>query len=119
MNLYRSIYAVCTLSVILAITTWVATGREGYTRWPNSKLQQADAPSNEAEDDLLTDIGFATVEDTETLPEIKSQFALGLVPGGFDPMHLLSVASVTTSALGVSGIAAFAAWKSHHSPREE
>lgn len=118
MNLHRWIYAISVLSVVLTINTWVATGREGYTRWPNSKLQQADAPSSETEDDLLADIGFETAEEPETLPDIESQFALGLVPGGFDPKHLISVASVTACALGISAIAAVATLKSKHSPRE-
>ena len=83
---------------LAAFATWRATGGEGYTRWPDEKLAQSDRATTTEEDDLLAEIGFDVPDAPETAPSIESRFALGLVPGGFDPPHLLSVASITALA---------------------
>ena len=82
-----------TLLCIASVLAWVATGREGYTRWPDERLARSDAPPAAVEAELLAEAGLSD-EATPSAPEIRSRFALGLVPGGFDPAHLLSVAGV-------------------------
>lgn len=102
MKLAPTAYVISTLIVIIAIGTWASTGREGYTRWPDAKLAQTDAPMNQDEDDLFTDIGFESDDELEITPNIESRFVLGLVPGGISPQHLLSVASAVAFGIGIS-----------------
>jgi hypothetical protein len=103
-----AIYVVAAVSVAGAVALWLATGREGYTRWPNAKLEQADAAPAAGESDLLGEIGFTDGEAAaRPSADIQSRFAFGLVPGGFDPKHLLSVAAVAGLA-GAASVASFA-----------
>lgn len=94
-NLVKLILVLGVLLVVAPLGLWFATGSEGYTRWPNAKLRAADAEISQEEVDLLADIGFDDTErSAEPEPEIESRFAFGLLPGGFDPKHLLSVTPV-------------------------
>lgn len=98
----RTIRAVIVLAVLLcaaAAAAWLATGREGYTRWPDERLARSDAPPSAEEAALLAEAGLAD-ESGPATPQIRNRFAMGLVPGGFDPAHLLSVAGV----VAVSGL---------------
>jgi hypothetical protein len=97
------------LLFLAAGALWVATGREGYTRWPDEKLAASDAPAPAGEDDLLAEIGFDTPEDGTAPPDIESRFALGLAPGGFDIRHLPSVALAGALAAAISITAATSA----------
>jgi len=101
-----AVYGISALAVIGAIGAWMVTGREGYTRWPDAKLAQADAAPSEIEEDLFADIGFASSEDQDETPDIESRFAFGLAPGGFGPKHLPSIATAVTLAAGLSSVAA-------------
>lgn len=92
--------------LMLAILAWIFTGREGYTRWPNAKLEQADVAATAEESDLLADIGFDDSGEQVPIPELESRFAFGLVPGGSDPQHLLSVASTAAISIGLIAFAA-------------
>ncbi len=94
------------LVVASSVLIWYATGAEGYTRWPDARLEQADALPVAGEADLLADVGFTDQSQEQNTPKIQSRFALGLVPGGVDPPHLLSVALMALGAIGVSGAVA-------------
>ncbi|MBL9149031.1 MAG: hypothetical protein JNM94_10095 [Phycisphaerae bacterium] len=107
MRATRAIYVVAAVAVAGAVALWLATGREGYTRWPNAKLEQADAAPAAGESDLLGEIGFSDGAAARPSADIQSRFAFGLVPGGFDPKHLLSVAAVAGLA-GAASVASFA-----------
>jgi hypothetical protein len=76
---------------------WLATGREGFTRWPNTKLAASDLPA--ADDDLLSSLGFEQGPEVAR-PTLVNKFAFGLLPGGFDAQHLPSV----LLGAGVSGV---------------
>lgn len=89
----------------VACIVWIATGAEGYTRWPDERLARSDAPRAEGESELLSEAGFADDHAQATTPDIQSRFALGLMPGGFTPHHLLSVVTVAAVALSASGTA--------------
>jgi hypothetical protein len=88
----RVVYLAGAALVLIAIALWMVTGREGYTRWPNEALAKADAPPAAGEGDLLSEAGFS--DGAPARPDIQSRFALGLVPGGKDVKHVISVASV-------------------------
>jgi len=103
------------LLVAGSLGAWLLTGAEGYTRWPNEKLASSDLPPPPDEADLLSDIGFADGPTAESMPTIKSRFALGLVPGGLDAPHLLSVATLVVAALVASATAAAASRMAHRS----
>jgi hypothetical protein len=90
------------LLVLLAVGAWLATGREGYTRWPDEKLEASDAPSSAAEEALLADIGFETEDDRAAQLDVESRFAFGLVPGGPDLPHLPSIAAAGALAIVIS-----------------
>ncbi len=92
-----------------AIGVWLATGREGYTRWPDARLEQADAPPPAGEADLLASAGLT--EKSASAPTIRSRFALGLLPGGLDPKHLVSVAAVLGASTGAAAITLIVARK--------
>jgi hypothetical protein len=94
--------------VFAPVLVWAATGREGYTRWPDAKLAASDAATSREHADLFEDIGLTTEEETFARPDIQSRFALGLLPGGFTPRHLVSVASVATLGIGLCGVGAIA-----------
>lgn len=106
MTLPQRIHVVGGAFVAAAVLLWLGTGAEGYTRWPNERLARADAPPAAGEGDLLAEVGFADDRRTPPRPDIRSRFALGLVPGGFDPRHLLSVATIAAAALVGSATAA-------------
>jgi len=86
--------------IALSLGAWITTGREGYTRWPDAKLDAADQPTSAEAHDLLDDIGLATDEDPPP-PTIESRFALGLMPSGADPKHVISVVSASTIGLAM------------------
>lgn len=85
-----------------AVGLWYATGAEGYTRWPDPRLEASDAPHASGEDELLAEVGFGEAGSAAPRHDIQSRFAFGLVPGGLDPQHLLSVATVAAAATAAS-----------------
>lgn len=103
MSAPRTLVALAGLITLTGASLWIATGREGYTRWPNAKLAAADTGTSDAEDDLLADIGIDTEPAENT--DIQSRFAFGLVPGGADPKHLLSLASSLGLAAALAALA--------------
>ena len=74
--------------LLVSGTLWLATGREGFTRWPNTKLAASDRPAGD--EDLLSSLGFEEGPE-DTRPPLVNKFAFGLLPGGFDARHLPSV----------------------------
>lgn len=80
----------------LAAVSWLLTGREAFTRWPNERLERADRATSPAEQDLLDELGVGSTADAP--PTIESRFAFGLLPGGLDPLHAVSVATVCAVA---------------------
>lgn len=121
MNRTTTVYGLSAVVVIGAVGAWLTTGREGYTRWPDAKLAQSDAPASEIEEDLFADIGFETDDDIDAqgaTPDIESRFAFGLAPGGFGPKHLPSIATAVALAVGASSVAASASlrWKRKQQP---
>lgn len=90
---------------LASVGAWLATGREGFTRWPDARLEASDAPVSEAEQDLLDEIGVGSEPAPESA-RIESRFAFGLLPGGADPKHLPSVATGIALATVVSVAAA-------------
>ena len=87
-----------------ALGAWIATGREGFTRWPDAKLAGADAAPSADENALLAEAGFNDDSGkTASAPDIQSRFAFGLVPSGGDPKHLVSVATAVALAAAASG----------------
>lgn len=98
------VHGIGTVLVVGAAALWYLTGSEGYTRWPNAHLEQADAPPPAGQDDLLAQAGFDTAGDAKSPPTIESRFAFGLLPGGLDLKHLPSVASAAGVSLFMSGV---------------
>jgi hypothetical protein len=90
--------------VVAPVLVWAATGREGYTRWPDAKLAASDVATPQEDADLFEDIGLATEDETHARPDIQSRFALGLLPGGLTPKHMISVASVATVGVVLGGV---------------
>ncbi|MEQ9097089.1 MAG: hypothetical protein RIE32_12585 [Phycisphaerales bacterium] len=99
---------------VAPVLVWAATGHEGYTRWPDAKLAASDTATSEEDLDLFEDIGLTTEEDAMAQPDIESRFALGLLPGGFTPRYLVSVASVATVGLGLCSVGAIAMRRGRH-----
>lgn len=95
----RWVHAVAAALIASSFILWYATGAEGFTRWPNARLEGADAAPAAGELDLLAEVGFDDGVDAAARPEFRSRFAFGLVPGGFDPPHLVSVVTVAGLAL--------------------
>jgi hypothetical protein len=87
--------------VALCGAAWLATGRETFTRWPNARLEASDAPVSESEANLLGEIGIDSPA-APGAPAIESRFALGILPSGGDPAHLMSVATALVAALFLS-----------------
>lgn len=119
MNIVRTVRLICLVAFAGSVALWLATGCEGYTRWPNRRLEQADAAPAAGEAALLAEAGFdgtaepsasdsATSSDSAPSPvrvsgpSIESRFAFGLVPGGLDAPHLVSVATVGALAGAVA-----------------
>lgn len=99
----RSALAMVAAAVSIgAAAGWLATGREAFTRWPDARLEAADRPNAPAEDDLLADLGLA---DGPAPARIESRFALGLLPSGADPRHVVSVATAAAISLALAGVA--------------
>lgn len=88
--------------IATALAVWAATGREGFTRWPDQRLAQSDASPAPGESELLAEAGFTN--PAQAHPDIQSRFALGLVPGGENPAHLLSVAMAIGLAVAASSV---------------
>lgn len=97
--------------VILPAVLWAVTGREGYTRWPDSRLASADAPPSTDQLDLFEDIGLTTRAEVHAQPTIESRFALGLLPGGFTPKYLASVATVSFIGTGMLIVGTYSAMR--------
>ena len=97
-------HIVALLIGLASVGAWFATGREGFTRWPDARLEASDAPVSEAERDLLEEIGVGSEPASESA-RIESRFAFGLLPGGADPKHLPSVAAGLALATGLSAAA--------------
>jgi hypothetical protein len=101
-------HAVALLILAGSVGAWIATGGEAFTRWPNARLEAADAPVSASEAALLDEIGITSPSDA-AVPTIESRFALGLLPSGIDPRHLASVLVGAIVALAVSAMAALRA----------
>ena len=112
MKPHHSIHLAAVTITAAALIAWGLTGREGFTRWPNARLAAADAPPPAGQDELLAAAGFTDEHTPSARPDIKSRFAFGLLPGGADPAHLLSVAAVAAAAASASG--ATIMWKARH-----
>lgn len=93
----KPIILIAACAIIGAAAAWWLTGREGFTRWPNERLEQADRSTPQAEKDLLDELGVGAPSDG--VSTIESRFAFGLLPGGPDPKHALSVATVVAIAV--------------------
>ncbi|MBX3377939.1 MAG: hypothetical protein KF678_13160 [Phycisphaeraceae bacterium] len=106
MKLRTWTYIASLVATAATVAVWIATGAEGFTRWPNERLKNSDAAPSAGESDLLADAGFSDDTKSTRPSDIQSRFALGLVPGGADPRHLLSVATTAGAALAASGLAA-------------
>lgn len=104
MKCHSLVYGGSVVLCIGAAGLWYLTGSEGYTRWPDARLEQADAPAPTGQDDLLAEAGFDEKTDAAPAPTIKSRFAFGLLPGGLDPKHVPSVAAVVGASVLFSGI---------------
>jgi hypothetical protein len=100
----RTAHVAALLIGLASVGAWIATGREGFTRWPDARLEASDAPVSDAEQDLLDEIGVGSEPASESA-RIESRFAFGLLPGGADPKHLPSVATGLVFATGVSAVA--------------
>lgn len=105
MNPARCAHACALVGCVAAVALWASTGAEGFTRWPDAKLAAADAPPQPDESQLLADAGFSGNQKAPATPDIRSRFALGLLPGGLAPSHLLSVASILALSAAVSSVA--------------
>lgn len=105
MTVARSLHVIGAAVVAAAMLLWVATGSEGFTRWPNERLERSDAPITPGESDLLAEAGFTDEAIASPMPNIESRFAFGLVPGGPDPRHLLSLATTILLVAVLSGSA--------------
>jgi hypothetical protein len=92
------------LLVAGSLGLWLATGREGFTRWPDERLARTDGVPADDEMALLADVGFGDASPAESRG-FQSRFALGLLPGGADPGHLASVATACCVALLASAVA--------------
>lgn len=88
-----------------AIVLWLATGREGFTRWPDARLENAGSRPSAEETALLADAGLSTPEETAAHEGMTSRFAFGLLPGGPGVRHLASVATACAIAGVCSGVA--------------
>lgn len=99
----RTAHVAALLIGLASVGAWIATGREGFTRWPDARLEASDAPVSDAEQDLLDEIGVGSEPASES-DRIESRFAFGLLPGGADPKHLPSVATGLVLATGVSAV---------------
>lgn len=95
-------------AIVAALLLWLGTGSEGYTRWPDDRLARSDAPPAAGEAELLAAAGFDDDAAAAPRPEVRSKFAFGLVPGGFAPHRLLSVATVVGLAAATSALTLFA-----------
>lgn len=96
------VHLVVLVALGATLVVWRATGGEGYTRWPNERLSIADAPPPAGERELLADAGFSDSGDATSHPDIRSRFSLGLAPGGTDPKHLISVATIAGACVAAS-----------------
>ncbi|MBX3374774.1 MAG: hypothetical protein KF817_13155 [Phycisphaeraceae bacterium] len=105
MNGVRAVHLVSAAIVVACAAVWLATGREAFSRWPDARLDAADAPIARAEEDLLDEIGIDLGPAAVGAGRLESRFALGLLPGGADPKHLASVATGIGVSLMASGIA--------------
>lgn len=104
MNGVRAVHLASAAIVVACAATWLATGREAFSRWPDARLDAADAPIPGAEEELLHEIGI-DIASAAGGERFESRFALGLLPGGADPKHLASVATGIGVSLMASGIA--------------
>ncbi len=113
----RMVACAAAAACVLAVAAWLLTGMEGFTRWPNERLEQADQASSRAEQDLLDELGVgAPAAGGRT---IESRFAFGLLPGGLDPSHALSVATVFgTVAMMVTALVLLGRFSKSRSPKE-
>lgn len=104
MKCHAAVYGLSAVLIVGALGLWYLTGSEGYTRWPNSRLEQADAPAPPGQEDLLSEAGFDSNATGSTPPSIESRFAFGLLPGGIDLKHVPSVAATLGVSVLFSGV---------------
>lgn len=112
----RLVHAAAAAVAAAGLVAWMVTGREAFTRWPNARLEAADAPLSESEQDLLGEIGIDAAPSAEAAA-FESRFAFGLLPSGADPAHLVSVATATALAALLSGGVLVAARVRHATDR--
>ncbi len=102
MNARGFVCAIAAGATVASVALWLVTGGEMFTRWPNARLEASDTAVMAEESELLGELGLRTPEQLGAA-SIESRFAFGLLPGGADPAHLLSTATVTLLAALASG----------------
>jgi hypothetical protein len=102
MSARRLVCAVAVGVTVASVVAWLATGGEMFTRWPNARLEASDTAVMAEESELLDELGLRTPQELGA-GSIESRFAFGLLPGGADPAHLFSAATVTLLAALASG----------------
>ena len=98
-------YALAALVISLAtMVTWVATGRDAYTKFQVVERTTASVDA----DDPLAGTGFYEDEEAQEKIVVRDEFRLGLFPSpqGLFDKHMLSVATI----LGLTWGLWMAAW---------
>lgn len=96
--IFRLLAVACCLAVAaLAFLLWDATGRAGYTRYPDPARAASD---KKAAEQSLGDLfeGSGLNEGSGRLATIPNDFALGLAPSG-PGKHAVSLATIAGPAL--------------------
>lgn len=109
----RWLLAAAIALIVASVALWVATGREGFTRWPSTKLAESDLPPTEEDAQLLSSLGF-TPEPEDAGARLVSRFAFGLLPGGFDARHLPSVLLCVSISFAMFGAIALRSFFTRH-----
>lgn len=83
----------CGLLILGPVVAWLATGTKGYTRFRDAAVEQTNQQSELG--DLFAEAG------AETLREVESVNAIGLLPSG---PGLASLSVATVGGAGVVGL---------------
>ena len=104
----KTVILIATVMTLAAVITWLATGRDFYTKY--QVVETVEVPIDE--NDPLAQAGFYDDDEPRTETVTRDEFHLGLIPtpSGLFDKHALSVISIAAPPWGLAALLFVLGW---------
>lgn len=104
----KTVILIATVMTLAAVITWLATGRDFYTKYQVVEIVEVPIDEN----DPLAQSGFYDDDEPRTETVERDEFHLGLLPTTTNPFdkHIVSVVSIATPPWGLAALLFVLGW---------